>query len=47
MHYTVYQLTDEFNRFKRKIEFDAYLQARMAGATDIEEVKNWMDDIHS
>ena len=47
MQYTVYQLFDEFDRYQRKVEFDAYIQARMAGAKDIEEVKNWMDDTHS
>ena len=47
MEYTVYQLKDEFMRFQKKQEFDYYIKARMAGAKDIEEVDNWMDDIHS
>lgn len=47
MQYTVYQLYDEFKRFTLKQDFDVYIQAKMAGAKDLEEVKNWMDDIHS
>ena len=47
MQYTVYQLMDEFERFKMKQDFDVYVQAKMAGAKDLEEVKNWMEDIHS
>lgn len=47
MQYTVYQLMDEFERFRRKQDFDVYIQAKMAGASDLEEVKNWMENIHS
>ena len=47
MQYTVYQIFNEFERFKMKQDFDIYIQAKMAGAKDLEEVKNWMDDIHS
>jgi predicted alpha/beta-fold hydrolase len=47
MQYTVYQITDEMERFRMKQEFDMYVQAKMAGAKDMEEVKNWMDNIHS
>lgn len=47
MQYTVYQVMDEFERFKLKQDFDVYVQAKMAGAKDMEEVKNWMEDIHS
>lgn len=45
--YTVYQLFDEFQRYQLKINFDIYLQAKMAGAKDLEEVDDWMKDIHS
>lgn len=45
MNYTVYQLYDEFQRFQLKVQWDAYLQARMAGAKDLEEVDNWMIDL--
>lgn len=46
MNYTVYQLFDEFERFELKQNSDMYLQARLAGAQDLEEVDNWMKDIH-
>ena len=42
MQWTVYQLYDEFQRFQLKVQWDAYLQARMAGAKDLDEVDNWM-----
>ena len=47
LNYTVYQLFDEFKRYQMKQDFDIYVQAKMAGAQDLEEVKNWMEDIHS
>lgn len=47
MDYTVYQLKDEFKRFQMKQEFDFYIQAKMAGAKDLDEVDHWMEDIHS
>lgn len=46
MEYTVFQLKDEFKRFQLKNNFDYYMKAKLAGATDLEEVDNWMDDIH-
>ena len=45
MQYTVCQLYDEFQRFQLKMQWDAYIQARMAGAKDLEEVDNWMVDL--
>lgn len=47
LDYTVYQLFDEFNRFELKQKYDIYVQAKMAGAKDLEEVDNWMKNIHS
>lgn len=47
LQYTVYQLFDEFQRFKLKQNFDIYVKAQLAGAQDLEEVKNWMSDLHS
>lgn len=44
LEYTVPQLTDEFNRYQRKIAYDAYVSAKMAGATDIDDVEHWMND---
>lgn len=46
LQYTVYQLFDEFYRFRMKQDFDLYVQAKMAGAKDLEEIENWMDEIH-
>lgn len=46
-NYTVYQLQDEFKRFQMKEAYDIYLKARIAGASELEEVENWMSDIHS
>lgn len=45
MQYTVCQLYDEFQRFQLKMQWDAYIQARMAGAKDLEEVDNWTIDL--
>jgi hypothetical protein len=44
MNYTIPQLLDEFKRFQRKIEYDSYAAAAMAGATDLDEVTHWMID---
>lgn len=44
MDYTVPQLLDEFNRFQRKVEYDSYAAAAMAGAENLEEVTHWMID---
>lgn len=46
MNYTVYQLKDEFQRYQLKENYDFYLKAKLAGAQDLEEVDNWMEDIH-
>lgn len=45
MQYTIYQLYDEFQRYQLKVQWDAYIQARMAGAKDLDEVDNWMIDL--
>lgn len=44
--YSVYQLFDEFERYQAKVAYDIYVQAKMAGAKDIENVDNWMKDLH-
>lgn len=46
MKYSVYQLFDEFERYQAKVAYDIYVQAKMAGAKDIEDVDNWMRDLH-
>ena len=47
MNYTVYQLFDEFRRFELKSAFDAHFKARLAGAKDLQDPKDWMQDIHA
>lgn len=42
-NYTIPQLKNEFDTFIAKYEFDSYLQAKLAGVKDLEEVKNWME----
>jgi hypothetical protein len=46
MQYTVYQLFDEFKRYELKVNNDIYFQAKLAGAKDLKEVDDWMQDIH-
>lgn len=43
MNYTVYQITDEFKRFQKKTAYDLNIKARLAGATDLEDIDNWME----
>lgn len=47
LNYTTYQLFDEFKRYELKLGHDIYVQAKMAGAKDLKEVEDWMQDIHS
>ena len=47
LNYTIYQLFDEFKRFELKNGHDIYVKAKMAGAKDLKEVEDWMQDIHS
>ena len=47
MQYTVFQLYDEFQRYQAKMQWDTYIQARMAGAKDLDEVDNWMIDLRN
>lgn len=42
MQYTVSQLFDEFHRFRMKEDYDIYIQAKMAGAKDLDDIDNWM-----
>lgn len=46
-NYTIYQLFDSYKRFQKKYDFDIYIKAKMAGAQNLKEVENWMEDIHS
>ena len=45
--YSVYQIYDEFDRYQLKLANDMYFQAQVAGATGMDEVDNWMKDLHS
>lgn len=47
MNYTVFQLMDEFQRYRLKMEWDINLQAKMAGAQKLKDAENWMKNIHS
>ena len=44
--YTIYQIRDEFQRFIKKENYDIYIKAKLAGAQDLEEVENWMNETH-
>ena len=46
LQYTVYQLYDEIERFEAKYNYDIYLQAKLAGAKNLKEVKSWMRDLY-
>lgn len=46
LNYTIYQLRDQFQRFQLKENNDIYIKAKLAGAQNMEEVDNWMEDIH-
>ena len=47
LNYTIYQLFDEYKRFVMKLNWDSFMQARLAGAQDLKPVDDWMKDIHS
>ena len=47
LNYTVYQLFDEFRRYELKEQYDVYFKARMAGAKDMKEPDDWMQDLHN
>lgn len=46
MHYTIYQLLDEFHRFELKANYDTYIKFKIAGAKDLKDPEDWMKDIH-
>ena len=46
LKYSVYQIQDSFLRFQKNQDFDLYIRAKLAGAQDLEEVDNWMENIH-
>lgn len=40
--YTVAQLMDEYERYQKKSSYDLYIQAKLAGATGLEDTEHWM-----
>ncbi len=46
LKYTLYQLFDEHKRYTLKSGYDMYIKAKLAGAQDLKEVEDWMQDIH-
>ena len=46
MNYTIYQLMDEFNRYKLKLHYDTWEKYIIAGATGMEDPEDWLKDIH-
>lgn len=47
LNYTVYQLFDAFERMQLKQQQDFYIKAKMAGASELKEVDDWMKELHS
>lgn len=46
MNYTIYQLFDEFQRYELKASYDLYFEARMAGAQNLKEPKDWTKSLY-
>ena len=42
MDYTVYQITTAFNKYIEKYNYDIWLKAKLAGAENLDDVKNWL-----
>ena len=47
LNLTLYQLFDQIQRYQLKTAYELYIQAKMAGAKDMQDVDDWMKDIHS
>lgn len=47
LNYTLYQLLDQVKRLTLKTDYEIYIQAKMAGAKDLKDPEDWMQDIHS
>ena len=46
MEYTIPQLFDEYKRYEMKLQYDIYVQQKMAGAKNVKDVDFWMKDIY-
>lgn len=44
--WTPYQMYDIVKRFLNKENYDVFVKSKMAGAKDIEDVDNWMNELH-
>ena len=45
--YTVYQLMDEFSRFNLKLQYDAWVKYKIAGAQDLQTPEDWLKDMYN
>lgn len=45
LQYTVYQINDQMERYELFTSWEFFNQARMAGATGMDEPENWMKDL--
>ena len=45
MNYSLYQLVDQFRRFKMREDYEMVVRQRLAGAKDVESVPHWMGDL--
>lgn len=44
MEYTVFQLFDQFRRFEKKLSYDSWYQAKLAGAQNLQDVDSWLSE---
>lgn len=49
LEYSLYQLFEEYNRYRLKLDYDLFISVKLAGGQmNSDQVKNWMsEDIHS
>lgn len=45
MNYSLYQLVDQFRRFKMADDYETVFRLKLAGAKDVESVSHWMGDL--
>ena len=45
MNYSLYQLVDQFRRFKMQEDYETVFRLKLAGAKDVESVPSWMGDL--
>ena len=45
MTYSLYQLVDQFRRFKMREDYETVFRLKLAGAKDVESVPQWMGDL--